>query len=45
MLGFSRVNAVAKEQVQWDLVVTLQKETYPIQVNYVGDGAYEVSSE
>ncbi|XP_031548764.1 propionyl-CoA carboxylase alpha chain, mitochondrial-like [Actinia tenebrosa] len=44
-LNQTRVNAVAKEQVQWDLVVTLDKETYPIQVNYVGDGAYEMVAD
>lgn len=37
-----RVNAITNEQVTWDLVVSLNKENYPVQVNYIGDGVYNV---
>lgn len=38
-----RLNAVSKRQDTWDLVVTLNKEDYPVKVKSLPDGRFQVS--
>lgn len=39
----SKLNAVSKKQDSWDLVITLRKEDYPVNVKSYPDGRFEVA--
>lgn len=41
----NKLNAVSKRQDTWDLVVTLNKEDYPVNVKSLPDGRFQVTAE